>query len=531
MTLPKINPTTTKSWKLLENSDKKEDIKALFDSNINRAQDFSISFEDFHLDFSKNMISKNVMGLLLNLAKECHLDKAIHSQFNGLEINETEGRKVLHTAIRSFENNTPYYNQVIEDRKKIKDFTEKVLSGKLKGSTGKTFTDIVNIGIGGSDLGPVMVVEALKFYKTSLNVHFISNVDGDHVNEVIKLLDPETTLFVVVSKTFTTQETLSNANTVKSWFCKELGSENIKNHFAAVSTNLSAIEEFGIAPEFVFPMYDYVGGRFSLWSTVGLSICLAIGYENFENLLKGAFKMDNHFKNEPFEKNIPVVLALLSIWYNNFHDSETHAIIPYSEYLKHLPSYLQQAIMESNGKSVDRNGEKVSYQTGNIIWGSTGTNSQHAFFQLIHQGTKLIPCDFIGFKKSLFENEDHHNKLLSNFIGQTEALLNGKSREEVINESKSPGDEKITSFKIFDGNKPTNTILIDKLTPESIGKLISMYEHKIFTEGIIWNIFSYDQWGVELGKKMAKKLLTEIENGEIKNHDSSTISLLKKLKT
>ena len=530
MTLPKINPTTTESWKLLENCSKEEDIKALFKSNINRANDFSISFEDFRLDFSKNMISKNVMGLLLNLAEECHLKKAIQSQFDGLEINETEGRKVLHTAIRSFENSTPNYDQVLEDRKKLKDFTEQVLGGKLKGSTGKTFTDVVNIGIGGSDLGPVMVVEALKFYKTSLNVHFISNVDGDHVNEVIKTLDPETTLFIVVSKTFTTQETLSNANTVKSWFSKKLGSENIKNHFAAVSTNLSAIEEFGINPEFVFPMYDYVGGRFSLWSSVGISICLAIGYENFENLLKGAFKMDNHFKNEPFEKNIPVVLALLSVWYNNFHGSETHAIIPYSEYLKYLPSYLQQAIMESNGKSVDRNGEKVSYQTGNIIWGSTGTNSQHAFFQLIHQGTKLIPCDFIGFKKSLFQNEDHHNKLLSNFIGQTEALLNGKSIEQVVSESKSSNDEKIPAFKTFDGNKPTNTILIDKLTPESMGKLISMYEHKIFVEGIIWNIFSYDQWGVELGKKMAKSLLHEIESGSIKDHDSSTKSILKKLK-
>ena len=529
MTLPKINPTTTKSWKLLENSNKEEDIKALFNSDNDRAKKFSISFEDFHLDFSKNMISKNVMELLLSLAEECHLEKAIHSQFNGLEINETENRKVLHTAIRSFEKNSPNYSEVIQDRKKIKDFTEKVLNGDLKGSTGKTFTDVVNIGIGGSDLGPVMVVESLKFYKTSLNIHFISNIDGDHVNEVIKRIDPETTLFIIVSKTFTTQETLSNANTVKSWFTKKLGSENIKNHFAAVSTNLSAIEEFGISPEFVFPMYNYVGGRFSLWSNVGLSICLAVGYENFENLLKGAFKMDNHFKNESFEKNIPVVLALLSIWYNNFHGSETHAIIPYSEYLKYLPSYLQQAIMESNGKSVDRNGEKVSYQTGNIIWGNTGTNSQHAFFQLIHQGTKLIPCDFIGFKESLHENHNHHNKLLSNFIGQTEALLNGKSREEAINESKNSRNEIIIPFKVFDGNKPTNTILINKLTPESLGKIISMYEHKIFVEGIIWNIFSYDQWGVELGKKMAKSLLNEITSGSIKDHDSSTNSLLNKL--
>ena len=513
MTLPKINPTTTTSWKLLENCSKEEDIKALFESNLKRAEDFSISFEDFHLDFSKNMISKNVMGLLLNLAEECHLKKAIQSQFDGLEINETEGRKVLHTAIRSFENSTPNYNQVLEDRKKLKDFTEQVLGGKLKGSTGKTFTDVVNIGIGGSDLGPVMVVEALKFYKTSLNVHFISNVDGDHVNEIIKTLDPEKTLFIVVSKTFTTQETLSNANTVKSWFSKKLGSENIKNHFAAVSTNLSAIEEFGINPEFVFPMYDYIGGRFSLWSSVGLSICLAIGYENFENLLKGAFKMDNHFKNEPFEKNIPVVLALLSIWYNNFHGSETHAIIPYSEYLKYLPSYLQQAIMESNGKGVDRNGDTIDYQTGTIVWGSTGTNMQHAFMQLVHQGTKLIPADFIGYKESLYGLTDHHKKLMANYNAQMDALAFGKTKEEVHLELKTSGNQdKISNllpFKVFEGNRPSNAILFDKLSPYTLGKLVAMYEHKIFVQGVIWNIFSYDQFGVELGKELAKKLLSE----------------------
>jgi glucose-6-phosphate isomerase len=417
-------------------------------------------------------------------------------------------------------------------REKIKDFTNNVLSGKLKGSTNKKFTDIVNIGIGGSDLGPVMIVEALKYYSTSLKTHFVSNVDGDHVLEVIKKLDPETTLFIVVSKTFTTQETLSNANTIKNWLISKLGQNCVAKHFAAVSTNENAIKEFGINSENVFPMNDWVGGRFSLWSAVGLSISLSVGYDNFNSLLRGANKMDGHFKNTSYRSNIPVLLALISIWYNNFFKAETEAVIPYTQYLNRLPAYLQQAIMESNGKSVDRNGDAVDYQTGNIIWGDTGTNAQHAFFQLIHQGTKLIPCDFIGFKKPLHKENTQHDKLMSNFFAQTEALMMGKTENEVVNELKSSNTstekiESLKAFKIFPGNKPTNTLLINKLSPESLGSLVAMYEHKIFVQGVIWNIFSYDQWGVELGKQLASKVLKEINENKISNHDSSTSSLLK----
>ena len=475
------------------------------------------------------------MNLLINLSKECKLRDAIDKQFTGEKINKTEDRAVLHTALRSFDKKSPFFEVLQKDRKKIKDFSDGIIDGTFSSSTGKKFTDIVNIGIGGSDLGPVMVVEALKYYKTDLNIHFVSNIDGDHVSEILKNLNPETTFFIIVSKTFTTQETITNALTIKEWFCEKLDEKAIKSHFAAVSTNLNAIKDFGINPKFVFPMYDFIGGRFSLWGTVGLSISLAIGYQNFEKLLKGANSMDLHFKNEPFEKNIPVILALISIWYNNFLNAESEAIIPYSEYLKYLPSYLQQAVMESNGKSVDRNGNFIKYQTGNIIWGGSGTNAQHAFFQLIHQGTKLIPCDFIGFKKSLYGNDDHHNKLLSNFIGQTEALLNGIGLDDVKTEmliSKESHEkmDKIAPFKVFQGNKPTTTILFNNLTPKSLGMLISMYEHKIFTQGIIWNIFSYDQWGVELGKKLAAKLLTEIQTGEIQKHDDSSTFLLKKTK-
>ena len=535
MTLDKINPTKTNSWKKLKSLKSVIDLKTLFKNDSDRLKKYSISIDELYVDYSKNLIDDEILNLLINLSKECKLYDAIDKQFTGEKINETEDRAVLHTALRSFDKKSPFFEVLLKDRKKIRDFSDGIIDGTFLSSTGKKFTDIVNIGIGGSDLGPVMVVEALKYYKTDLNIHFVSNIDGDHVSEILKNLNPETTFFIIVSKTFTTQETITNALTIKEWFCEKLNEKAIKSHFAAVSTNLNAIKDFGINPKFVFPMYDFIGGRFSLWGTVGLSISLAIGYQNFEKLLKGANSMDLHFKNKPFEKNIPVILALISIWYNNFLNAESEAIIPYSEYLKYLPSYLQQAVMESNGKSVDRNGNIIKYQTGNIIWGGSGTNSQHAFFQLIHQGTKLIPCDFIGFKKSLYGNDDHHNKLLSNFIGQTEALLNGIGLDDVKTEMQKSQvlHEKmdmIAPFKVFEGNKPTTTILFNNLTPKSLGMLISMYEHKIYTQGIIWNIFSYDQWGVELGKKLAAKLLTEIQTGKIQKHDDSSSFLLKKTK-
>ncbi|NNK11653.1 MAG: glucose-6-phosphate isomerase, partial [Flavobacteriaceae bacterium] len=410
-----------------------------------------------------------------------------------------------------------------------------VISGKSKGYTGKAFTDVVNIGIGGSDLGPVMVTEALKFYKNHLKTHFVSNIDGDHVQEILKEINPETTLFVIVSKTFTTQETLTNALTIKKWFLESASPKDIALHFAAVSTNTEKIEEFGIAKENVFPMWDWVGGRFSLWSAVGLSIALALGPDRFEELLEGAREMDGHFRTASFEDNIPVLLGLLSVWYNNFYGAETEAIIPYTQYLNRFSAYFQQGIMESNGKSTARDGSQISYQTGTIIWGEPGTNAQHAFFQLIHQGTKLIPADFIGYKTSLYGNTDHHQKLMANFFAQTEALMNGKTEEEVRAELKEKGlseseIEKLLPFKLFEGNKPTNTLLIEKLSPGSLGALIALYEHKIFVQGVIWNIFSYDQWGVELGKQLAAATLGDITSSEITIHDSSTVQLLQNFK-
>ena len=406
-----------------------------------------------------------------------------------------------------------------------------MVSGIRKGYTGKTFTDVVNIGIGGSDLGPVMAVEALQFYKNHLNVHFVSNVDGDHANEIIKKLNPETTLFVIVSKTFTTQETLTNSETIRKWFLQSATQEDVAKHFVAVSTNMQKVTEFGINPDNVFPMWDWVGGRFSLWSAVGLSISLAVGYDNYEALLGGANEMDEHFKTTTFENNIPVILGLLSVWYNNFFGAESEALIPYTQYLQKLAPYLQQGTMESNGKSIGRDGKPVDYQTGTIIWGEPGTNAQHAFFQLIHQGTKLIPTDFIGYVEPLYGDWNHHDKLMSNFFAQTEALLHGKTAAQVQAEFDKQGldPEKaayLLPFKVFTGNKPTNTILIQKLTPRSLGALIAMYEHKIFVQGVIWNIFSFDQWGVELGKQLANSILEEIETESVKNHDSSTAFLL-----
>ena len=532
MALPNINPTTTTTWKKLEahfNDVKRLHMKDLFATDNQRANKFTVKWDDFYVDYSKNRITEETFKYLLDLAEDVKLKDAIKSQFSGEIINKTEERAVLHTALRapeSYEVEVDGENvipEVYKVKRKIEAFTNQVVSGNLKGYTGKAFTDIVNIGIGGSDLGPAMVVEALQFYKNHLTTHFVSNVDGDHVNEVIKKLNPETTLFVVVSKTFTTQETLSNANTIKAWFLKHATEADIAKHFVAVSTNIESVKRFGINPNNIFPMWDWVGGRFSLWSAVGLSISLAVGYNNFDNLLKGANKMDEHFKNEDFENNIPVVLALISVWYNNFFKAESEAVIGYSQYLNQFATYLQQGIMESNGKSIDRNGNPVDYQTGTIIWGEPGTNAQHAFFQLIHQGTKLIPADFIGFTKSLHGNQDHQDKLISNFLAQTEALLNGKTKEEVIAEGTK---ENIVPFKVFQGNKPTNTIFINKLTPESLGKLIAMYEHKIFVQGVIWNIYSYDQFGVELGKQLASKILKEFNNSVVNKHDASTQNLL-----
>ncbi|MEL0651964.1 glucose-6-phosphate isomerase [Algibacter sp. TI.3.09] len=532
MALPNINPTTTKSWKKLQahfEAVKDVHMKDLFAEDKTRANKFTIKWDDFYVDFSKNRITEETLKYLLELADDVKLKHAIKSQFSGEIINETEGRAVLHTALRAPKDSdfkvdgVNVMPEIYQVKQKIEGFTNEVVSGQRKGYTGKAFTDVVNIGIGGSDLGPAMVVDSLQYYKNHLTTHFVSNVDGDHVNEVIKKLDPETTLFVIVSKTFTTQETLSNANTLKDWFLKSANSDAIAKHFVAVSTNIEKVQGFGIDANNIFPMWDWVGGRFSLWSAVGLTVSLAVGYDNFDSLLKGANKMDEHFKNEDFESNIPVVLALLTIWYNNFFEAESEAVIPYSQYLNQFATYLQQGIMESNGKSVDRNGNPIDYQTGTIIWGEPGTNSQHAFFQLIHQGTKLIPADFIGFTKSLHGNKDHQDKLMSNFLAQTEALLNGKTEAEVVAEGTS---ESITPFKVFKGNKPTNTIFINKLSPESLGKLIAMYEHKIFVQGIIWNIFSYDQFGVELGKQLASKILQEFNGSVTNEHDSSTQNLL-----
>lgn len=532
MALSTINPTTTSAWKKLQDHYSKINtvhMKDWFAEDKERANKFTIKWDDFYVDFSKNRITEDTISYLLELAKEVKLKEAITSQFSGEQINQTEARAVLHTALRAPKtanfkvDGVNVMPEIYAVKQKIEAFTNDVVNGNLKGFTGKAFTDVVNIGIGGSDLGPAMVVDALQYYKNQLTTHFVSNVDGDHVNEVIKKLNPETTLFVIVSKTFTTQETLSNANTLKAWFLKTGNDAAIAKHFVAVSTNIKNVKAFGIDENNIFPMWDWVGGRFSLWSAVGLTISLAIGYKNFDSLLQGANKMDEHFKNEDFKTNIPVVLALLTVWYNNFFGAESEAIIPYSQYLNQFATYLQQGIMESNGKSVDRNGKSIDYQTGTIIWGEPGTNAQHAFFQLIHQGTKLIPADFIGFATSLHGNQDHQDKLMSNFMAQTEALMNGKTEAEVKAEGASA---ELLPFKIFQGNKPTNTIFINQLTPESLGKLIAMYEHKIFVQGIVWNIFSYDQFGVELGKQLANKILKEFSEGTSQLHDSSTLNLL-----
>jgi glucose-6-phosphate isomerase len=542
MALSAINPTQTIAWEKLQShfeTMKNVRMQDLFANEPTRAEKMHLEWNDFLVDYSKNIATKETMDLLLELANEVHLKEAISKYIGGDVINQTENRAVLHTALRAKENASVQVDgvnvlpEIYAVKNKIKQFSNEIISGQRKGYTGKPFTDVVNIGIGGSDLGPAMIVEALQYYKNPLNVHFVSNVDGDHVNEILKKVNPETTLFVIVSKTFTTQETLSNAETIRSWFLQSAAQDDVAKHFVAVSTNIQKVTEFGINPDNIFPMWDWVGGRFSLWSAVGLSISLAFGFDHFDQLLEGAHEMDEHFKTESFDKNIPVVLALLSIWYNNFFGAESEALIPYTQYLQKLAPYLQQGIMESNGKSIGRDGKPVNYQTGTIIWGEPGTNSQHAFFQLIHQGTKLIPTDFIGYKEALYGNKDHHDKLMSNFFAQTEALLMGKTEAQVKAEFQLQGisGEKaqfLLPFKVFAGNKPTNTLLIQKLTPATLGALVALYEHKIFVQGIIWNIFSYDQWGVELGKQLANSILNEIVENEPQPHDYSTTFLLKK---
>ena len=541
--LKKINPTTTQAWKKLNDLHariKSQQMLDLFDQDKNRFNNFSIQWNDLLFDYSKNIIDKDVFAGLMELTKEIELKDAINKMFSGDKINETENRAVLHTALRNRDNHPievegknimPEVNAVLEQ---MKDFSEKLISGTWKGYSGKPISDIVNIGIGGSDLGPYMVTEALKPYqKQHVNVHFVSNVDGTHISEVLKKLNPENTLFIVASKTFTTQETMTNAQTAKDWFLKIAKDEDqVKKHFVALSTNEAKVSEFGIDTQNMFKFWDWVGGRYSLWSAIGLSIACAIGFENFEELLTGAFETDQHFRNEPFEKNIPVIMAMLGIWYNNFFGAETQAILPYDQYMHRFAAYFQQGDMESNGKYVGRDGKPVNYQTGPIIWGEPGTNGQHAFYQLIHQGTKLIPCDFLAPAQSQNPVSDHHPKLLSNFFAQTEALMKGKSREEVIAELKQSGKsdqeiEKLIQFKIFTGNKPTNSFLFQKLTPKMLGRLIALYEHKIFVQGVVWNIFSFDQWGVELGKQLANQILPELQGlEEVTSHDSSTNGLI-----
>jgi glucose-6-phosphate isomerase len=546
--LKKMNPVKTKAWNRLKKhhtSMKNVQMKDLFSHDPDRHKVFSLKFEDMLVDYSKNIINTETVGLLLELAEESGLKDAIEKMFSGDKINETESRAVLHTALRN-RANTPVHvdgNDIMPEvnavLRKMEEFSQRVISGDWKGYTGKAVTDIVNIGIGGSDLGPVMVTEALRPYqKVNIQPHFVSNIDGTHMAETLKKVSPETTLFMIASKTFTTQETMTNANTARKWFLESANDEqHIKKHFIALSTNEEEVQRFGIDPANMFVFWDWVGGRYSLWSAIGLSIACTIGFENFTRLLEGAHAMDRHFRETPFENNIPVLLALISIWYNNFFGTDTEAIFPYDQYMHRFPAYFQQAYMESNGKSVDRSGEEVSFQTGQIIWGEPGTNGQHSFYQLIHQGTKMIPCDFIAPAVSHNPTGDHHTILLSNFFAQTEALMKGKTEDDVEEELRLSGrsDEgirKLAPFKVFQGNKPTNSILLKKITPRSLGSLIAMYEHKIFVQGVIWNIFSFDQWGVELGKQLAKKILPELaDDKRVSSHDSSTNRLINAFKS
>ena len=542
--LAKINPSNTQAWILLKKHFEEEmcrkQMKDLFTGDQDRFQKFSIHLEDILFDYSKNIINQKTLQLLLLLADECKLKDAIHDMFAGIKINETEQRSVLHTALRNFSDTAILVDgkDVMPLVKKVqlhmKTFCEKIHSGAWKGYTGKPIKYIVNIGIGGSDLGPVMVTEALKpYWKDGIQSYFVSNVDGTHIAETLKKINAEETLFLIASKTFTTQETMTNAHSARAWFLQEAKDEkHIAKHFAALSTNETEVVKFGIDKANMFEFWDWVGGRYSLWSAIGLSIALTIGYDNFEKLLRGAYTVDEHFRKEKFEKNIPVLMALIGIWYTDFFGAQSEAILPYDQYMHRFAAYFQQGNMESNGKSVDRNGNPVNYPTGPVIWGEPGTNGQHAFYQLIHQGTPLIPSDFIAPAKSHNPLSDHHVKLLSNFFAQTEALMNGKSENEVKVELMKAGkseDEikKLTAFKVFAGNKPTNSILVKKITPYTLGSLIALYEHKIFVQGVIWNIFSFDQWGVELGKQLANKILPELENNDkVSVHDSSTNGLI-----
>lgn len=545
--LPTVEFTQTAAYKRLKSHYKtiqKTDIKTMFAEDPKRFKKLSVRFSDILLDYSKNNVTTRTMTNLVNLAEECQLPEAIEKMFTGDKINATEDRAVLHTALRNRSNTPvivdgkdvmPDVNEVLA---KMETFSNKVRSGEWKGYTGKSIKNIVNIGIGGSDLGPVMVTEALKCYaKKGLDIHFVSNVDGTHMAETLKNVDPETTLFMIASKTFTTQETMTNAHTARSWFLEAAeDEEHVKKHFVALSTNAEGVGKFGIDTNNMFGFWDWVGGRYSLWSAIGLPIACYIGFKNFEQLLQGAHDMDNHFRNTPLKRNLPVILGLLGIWYNNFFGADTHAILPYDQYMHRFAAYFQQGDMESNGKYVDRNGKPVDYQTGPIIWGEPGTNGQHAFYQLIHQGTKLIPCDFIAPAVSQNPVGEHHKILLSNFFAQTEALMNGKDIETVTAELKDTGKsadeiEKLAQFKVFEGNRPTNSILMKKLTPKVLGNLLAMYEHKIFVQGVIWNIYSFDQWGVELGKQLAKSIYPELQSeDEITSHDTSTNGLINQYK-
>jgi glucose-6-phosphate isomerase len=545
--LPKINPTQTQSWQKLSKhfaAIKDVHLRDLFAEDPDRFKRFHIRLNDILVDYSKNRITDETLNLLFELAHDAGVQKAVKSMFSGEKVNETEDRPVLHTALRNRANSPvmvdgedvmPQVNAVL---RKMERFSRGVRSGEWSGYTGKKITDIVNIGIGGSDLGPVMVTEALHPYATQgLAVHFVSNIDGTHITETLKRLNPETTLFMIASKTFTTQETMTNAFSARDWFLNQAGDDvHVARHFVALSTNVAKVEAFGINKENMFEFWDWVGGRYSLWSAIGLSIASFIGFDNFTDLLEGAHEMDRHFRDTSFDRNIPVILALIGIWYNNFFGAATEAILPYDQYMHRFPAYFQQGNMESNGKSTDRNSSRVAYQTGPIIWGEPGTNGQHAFYQLIHQGTKLIPADFLAPAVSHNPIGSHHNILMSNFFAQTEALMNGKSKEEVVEELKRAGKtdgeiEKLTPHKIFEGNKPSNSILFRKLTPRVLGSLIAMYEHKIFVQGVIWNIFSFDQWGVELGKQLANNILPELDDDKpVAAHDASTNGLINAFK-
>jgi len=546
MPFPSINPTQTSAWKKLTEhaaSMKSTHMKTLFAQDPNRFSIFSQTEGDLLFDYSKNIITKETLNLLFDLARECKLGEAIEAMFQGEKINQTENRSVLHTALRNFSKDPVLFegSNVMPDvyrvQHQMRETCAKIHSGAWKGYTGKKIKYIVNIGIGGSDLGPVMVTEALKpYWVEGIETHFISNVDGSHIAECLKVIQADETLFLVASKTFTTQETMTNAHTARNWFIQQSGDEaHVAKHFIALSTNEKAVTEFGIAKENMFEFWDWVGGRYSLWSAIGLSIALTIGYDRFEELLKGAHEMDTHFRKQRVEDNIPIKMALLGIWYVNFFGAQSEAILPYDQYLHRFAAYFQQGNMESNGKRVDRNGNLLTYASGPVIWGEPGTNGQHAFYQLIHQGTLLIPCDFIAPAISHNPIGDHHEKLMSNFFAQTEALMNGKSASEAADELSSLTSEQrdqLVPFKEFDGNRPTNSFLVKQINPFELGKLIAAYEHKIFVQGVIWNIYSFDQWGVELGKQLANKVLPELKGDEtVRSHDSSTNGLINHFKS